>query len=190
MGIAMGELGHIEAEAEPVPTPLRRKRVITIRMAKLDDVDDIVALMRLAHAESNRELPPVDPLFARRKGLDVIAHGMTWVALDDEAVIGVLLCAVVSFTWNPGPCAIENQHFYVARPYRRFGVAEQLIGKLRATCDRLGLPARLCIDYGDGRAELKDLFVERCGFEYVGSNFIYAPSPGASKLIEHGASGA
>ncbi len=171
----MGDIESAEVAEAPQPKSAPRKKIV-IRLARIDDGDDIVALMRIAHEESPRPLPPVDVVYARQWTAQTLGHNLTWVALDGETIVAALMCGIVSHSWNPKPCGIENMHFYVLGPYRRLGVAEALIGKLKATSDKLGLPAKLHIDYGGEGVELKDRFVKRCGLTYVGGNFVFESS--------------
>ena len=165
-------------------TPLRPKRQIAIRRATPEDSDAIVGMMRIVREESDRVLPEVDVFYARDFAERTIAHRLTWVAVDDAQIIGCLMCAVVSFSYNPKPAAVENMHFGILMDYRKYGVAEQLVARLKEACIALGLPAKICVDFGPDKAELKERFVQRCGFEWVGSNFVFTPDAPASVVHE------
>ena len=144
----------------------------------------IVGFFRIIREESAYALPEIDPVYARNNAeMFIRDHKLTWVAVHEGRVIGCFMGAVVSFSWTPKPSAIENVHLGVLQEYRRFGVAEVLLKRVKESSSALGLPIKLQIDFGEEKADLKERFVKRAGFAYVGSNFIFAPQ--APEAVAH-----
>ena len=144
----------------------RPRRTIVVRQARADDVDGVILTMRYAHAESDRELPPPEFPHVRDWAIKILGIGYSWIALDGDRVVGVLMTAPHHKSWSTKAVTIESLHFYVLKAYRRLPIAEQLLGKLKALADGSGLSAQLSIDYGQ-HAEIKDRFVGRHGSHYL-----------------------
>ena len=103
----------------------------------------MVGLMRVAHAESPRVLPEIDPIYVRDQFMEMIGHAMSWVAYDDDRLVGGVVCSTVSHGWNPKPCLIEVHYLYILPEYRTMRIIDQFIFRLQRTCDQTGLSARL-----------------------------------------------
>ena len=136
----------------------------------------MVGIMRVAHAESPRVLPDIDPVYARDQFIEIIKSAMSWVAYDGELLAGLVVCGLVSYSWNPKPCGVELHYLFIRPEYRKLRILDEFISRVQKTCDQTGLSARLVIDYGD-RPEIKDRLMRMKGLDYLGGVHLVSPRP-------------
>ena len=96
----------------------------------------MVGLMRIAHAESPRVLPEIDAIYARDQFIGLIGNAMSWVAYDGDSLVGGIVCATVSYSWNPRPCGIELHYLYILPAYRKMRIIAEVIQRVQRMCDQ------------------------------------------------------
>jgi len=115
--------------------------------------------------------------------LTIIDRGFVVVAETAEqkqivAAMGMSLCRD---SWSDD-WVMQNEWTYVLKTWRDTDVADQLIKAVEMFADEKGDPATgkglpIIIGMMTGRdTDLKDLLMERKGYQYGGGNFVRAPS--------------
>ncbi|MEQ1712024.1 MAG: hypothetical protein ABL908_11565 [Hyphomicrobium sp.] len=153
------------------------KRTVVVRLAKPDDVDAVFVVLTQAHRESPIPLPQLDAPRFRHWALQVISTGYTWIATDEDRVVGVLMCGVAYKPWTPNAVFLETLHCYIRPTYRKSRVFDELISKAKAASDATGLNLHVEIDYGD-RPDAKDRLMRTKGLKYVGGKHLYLTKAG------------
>jgi ribosomal protein S18 acetylase RimI-like enzyme len=99
-------------------------RTMQIRPARPEDAPHVVRLLRqlepFAHGQAG---PGVEGRF---KYMLTLSHYCVCVAVDDEAVIGLITASVRPTLWHPGPVALIDE-LVVDQNARRHGVGRALI---------------------------------------------------------------
>lgn len=147
-------------------------REVKIRTATLLDTCAIYELLVKAFDEAPIEVPKPE----MRAGLQWIAHvtdNMCYVAEVDGKLVGSLGIEYKTFPWAPEEKLMNDAWFYVLPDYRNSDVASALIKKIQLAVVATGVPFFGGVNWGGSRVELKDRFIKRHGFTFVGSNFAY-----------------
>lgn len=157
-------------------------RPAVVRLAEPEDIVSILTCLRRALSEVRYDMPLPEPdmPYALQAMLDLIAQDFVHVTINTNGhVVGVLALHVNSWPWvapsNRAGHYLTDAYFWVERPYRRGGTAAKLLDAAKATADSLKLPLMIEVSSGGAEVALKDRFVRRCGFEYVGGKMYRAP---------------
>lgn len=150
---------------------------IVIRSAVYSDIFEIEALLERAREEETNGEPllPAEQPFAYQALLDLIMMGLSWIAIAEEGIVGALICEPHRHWYRRKPHYIQAIAFYIAPEYRAGGTATRLLAKLKDRASKANVPVILSVTAGGDRAEIKDRYVEREGFKYVGGNLIFVP---------------
>lgn len=157
-------------------------RPAVVRLAEPEDIVSVLTCLRKALAEVRHDMPMPEPdlPYAMQAMLDLIAQGLVHVTINTNGhVVGLIALSINAWPWvapsNRAGHYLTNIHFWVERPYRRGGTATKLLEAAKATAERLNLPLMIEMSSGGTEAAMKDRFVRRCGFEYVGGKMYRAP---------------
>lgn len=164
---------------------------VNIRLAEYTDLFAIFQLLRKGQEEVGEKFPQPEVPAALHVILDRIQDRLIWIAYEatDKGQLAVGMMAMRLNTWEGAPSQryLEATHFYVepeARSKSLEGgktVAAGLIEAAKNTSVMVSVamqqwvPLMLGVNFGD-RAELKEVLIERHGFERTGANFIRIPS--------------
>ena len=150
-------------------------RPAAVRPAVPEDIVSILTCLRKGLNEVIHDVPVPEPdlPYAMQAMLDLIAQGLVHVTINTNGhVAGLIALSINVWPWvapsNRAGHYLTNIHFWVERPYRRGGTATKLLDAAKETADRLGLPLMIEGSSGGTEVTLKDRFVRRCGFEFVG----------------------
>lgn len=151
-----------------------------VRKADLADLLGVVALAAHAVAEKTwNGVRGFDPRYVIHAVTDLIAGGNVFVAIADNTIVGIHVLHGQGWVWNPQERFLESAAFYVDPPFRRRKVGDVHIATAlmqAAKQHALDLGAKLIVPvmWGDERAvELRDEYVHRLGFEYIGGTFAF-----------------
>ena len=138
------------------------------RQAVDGDEDAVVALARLACAESWPDLPfSAERTRATFREIATASPTRIFVAEDNREVIGVSLCYLVEAPFHDG--LVVEQHAIFVRPDKRgTRAAAELVQAFKLWIERLR-PLRAIVTLGSGRrADASARFMRRAGFRIVG----------------------
>lgn len=154
--------------------------MVAIRRAGAGDLE---VLLRLCARYCQADSHDFDPLTATggfRPLLDSDRHGVVWLSLDGDEVVGY---AVVTWSWSiesGGPDALLDE-IYVDRPGHGHGSA--LVAHLLDDCRRRGLP-RVFLET-EGANEQARRFYSRRGFRSEDSVWMVLDLPGRTGDAAH-----
>lgn len=144
---------------------------VIIRKADGFDAPILGVLMQEWLKETNFQYPGVCP-YSHVWLANFIFTQICFVAEKEGKVIGAIGMKYANFPWNNEYFALFCEFLMVLPQYRTDNVAVKLIKAVKQLSDETKLPVFLGIMTGL-LAEKKDRFLETCGFEYAGSNFVY-----------------
>jgi hypothetical protein len=162
-----------------------------IRLANFNDIGPVVALGQEAVTSGAWGAVPFDLAHTICMTTMAIKQGMVIVAEHPEdGVIGFTYLRIQDWAWAPGSKFVEAICTYVEPSHRsekaRINddgpdaiVAAALIGAAKLACESAGLPCLFSMVFGD-HVEKRDRFIESCGLEYAGGNFLFVPGKAAS----------
>lgn len=148
-----------------------------LRIARPEDVGQLVALGRLAHGESRFAQMPYAPEKLQRnlEGLITLqdqrqTHCFFLVENRDGAIIGGLIGALEEFFFTEAKSA-NSIFLWVNEDYRGSAAAVKLIGAFHAWAKRHGAH-EVCIQVSTGVTIARtDRFLRRLGFSQTGGNY-------------------
>jgi ribosomal protein S18 acetylase RimI-like enzyme len=155
---------------------------IAIREASASDTERILALIDANWQHD--DIVGYDGARLRRQLEEFLAtpaYGRGWLATHTDGPVGYLLCAFV-YSFEHGGLIAEIDEFFVAAPYRRQGIGQEMLGRARSSLGALGCVS-LQMQVADGNA-LAQRFYENEGFaEKTGYRLWLAPlrSPQAQR---------
>lgn len=165
-----------------------RIRSVVVRPAEPEDVVSALATLRKGLSEIGYDVPMPEPdlPYAMQAMLDAVAQGLVHVAVNAKNdVVGLIALNLHRWPWvspsNPAGRYLTNEYFWVERAYRCGGTAARLLEAAKDTADRLRLPLMIETSSGGAEASMKDRFVRRCGFNYIGGKMYRAPRDSAPR---------
>lgn len=138
-----------------------------VRIARLEDIDGLMALARLMHEEVG--IFSLDEDRARDKFSQAIASGVIGV-IGDRGLYGCI-CFDISAAWYSSMPMLAEFMFFVHPEHRRTAYARSLIGWAKYVANGAELPLRMGI-FGLKQTDAKVRLCER-QLEYVGSFFMH-----------------
>lgn len=156
-----------------------------IRLAHKTDIPALEAFLAAGYDETGDQLPPYDWADIYHQFVNIIRSGMAFVAveLDDDnrgQLVGALMLdAKKNYA---GHLVLENVHWYVqpdVRAQKTEGgrlIADALLDAAKDLSTRAGVPLIIRMMFGS-RADSKDTYMGRQGFDYLGGNWIFLPPP-------------
>ena len=153
---------------------------ITIGKAKFRDVFAISDLLFEARPETDAPVYDPDLPYAYSQLMEMMKRGAVFVARVNGDIVGFISAIPHQPWYKESPTHLQNQDFFVHADYRKGGTARGLVKKLTDEADRLGVPLVMTLDTGRD-AEIKDRFVQRLGFVYMGGNLLYLPAATSPK---------
>lgn len=162
-----------------------------IRQAQYGDLFAINRLLILGREEAGEKFPAPEYPASLIVILNRIQDRMIWLAVEpDDAgdrVVGIMALRLNTWDGAPSQRYIEATHFYLLPEMRGKKledgrlIASGLIEAAKHSSVMASavlnkwIPLILGVNFGD-RAELKEILVEKHGFERTGANFIRIPS--------------
>jgi len=151
------------------------KTKVSIRQATIIDSCDLLKMLKRMFEEAPVHAPPVDDR-AALAWISKCIDDTVFVAECDGQMVGSVGFEVSGWPWAPEDKFLHDTWFYVVPEYRNTMVASALIDKIKLLVKSTGLTFFGGVSWGGDRVELKDRFIERHGFTYVGGNFTYGLS--------------
>ena len=149
------------------------KPAIVIRPLTRYDMPDIEHMFQEAY-NGRPDLPKYDADHCWMQLIGLARQGNVVVAEVDGQPMGLIALHITSWPWNPNARMLENIHFYVAKKYRRYGIADKLRDAAKDVARRVKLPLHLRMTYGTEPDKL-ERWGEMGGFSVVGVNLIWTP---------------
>lgn len=149
---------------------------VIIGGARFEDGFRIIRLLESGRSEVGMGLPYPDQPYAIQQLLDYIGRGYVFVArlAEDGEIVGVLILEPQKLWYKAAPHYIQSLEFYVDPEFRKGGTAKLLLKRGIKVANVAGVPLIVSVTSG-GMAEMKDRFIERQGFSYIGGNLVYEP---------------
>lgn len=139
-----------------------------IRYATLDDVDGIIELGILMHAESRYSDKPIDFPFLRSVVSHIIRNQFCVVCVNDEKIIGMLLGGIDCMIFSKDAKYAHDFAFYIKLEYRGRYLASKMIKCFEEWADGLEVRFGSTVAINDERLYklLKGLGYEKLGEVY------------------------
>ena len=137
-----------------------------IRLATIEDVDQLVELIHIQLVEHHVQIFPSD----LRRGIEAVLfndqRGIILVALQESEIVGA---ACVSFLWplEYGGLAAWLEELYVIPPCREHGLGSELLQSTMQECARRGCAA-LDLEVEEDHLRVENLY-RRFGFKPIHS---------------------
>lgn len=157
------------------PTP-GAKLQITLRQATARDATPLYNVLIRYFDELKLFYPPPIESNTMAWGLTIVVGGGCTIAEADGEIIGCVGLEIGQFPWNPTVKYLNGVWFYVAPERRKGAVAEKLMSAAKAVAAKNGMALRLDNIWGV-EPELQDRYRQMHGFQYVGGNHVWFPSP-------------
>ncbi len=98
----------------------------SIRRATTNDSHDIESLHALLYADDPIHTEDVRTIAIAR----AIEHGLAWVAVSDQHIVGYALCEFLDVHHRYFPNSIFIDGLYILEPHRKQGIARHLIERI------------------------------------------------------------
>lgn len=176
---------------ESIPIDLVRlapAQIALVRVAKPDDEDDLMAMLKRMHRDNPQPFPLSEMMLR-----ETVQHAITPNRNAPDAgssvsgIIGEPGCIeasigliVTSLWWSSEPF-LAGLWFHVVPEYRRHPHARALIVFAKAIADALQMRLRIATMIREGHKTVADdrLWKRHLGGEWHGSSYLYSPTAGA-----------
>lgn len=143
---------------------------MTITVANLENVPEIIALCYKNFAEIGQHLPKPDTLKGVASMSEFVSNGLVFVKKEENGkIVGILVLTPFNFWWSE-TTVLHTATLYVLPEYRDKNTFNELIEEAQSYADHVG--TRLYFDKLID-SEALDVLIRRKGFTKTGDIYVY-----------------